>query len=205
MTKNEFRRGLTIFFIPGIIIGGVMVPLIISLFNPSFTKPSSRIPKVRAKEFKDNFGWPAVQLNPPETEYLVHDYERLKKYIDSLKFDQIDVPDSLRKYPKGIAFYFGRSDKRKTYIRIDSTTKDTSVLEKNNLTVLLYPVYYSDTTVQLTDKYFTDSGFTIKLPFYYKKLRKVYTDIDSLNRKIHTNRREEGDGNEPFDLGHTKP
>ncbi len=207
MTRQEFTRGITLFFFPGVIIGSASLIGILSLFSPSFDL-SQKLPRQRARALKENFGWPIVQLNAPETELVVHDYAKLKEYIDSLDHSKLLLPDSLKTdpYQKGVAFYFGRSDRKKNYVFIDPVLKDTAVMEPNNLIVVLNPVFYSNKAGLINDrrKYFTDpEGVELKLPFKYKKLGLVQSDIDS-TKKFRT-LGDDDDDNEPFDLGHTKP
>ncbi|WP_315821378.1 hypothetical protein [Paraflavitalea speifideaquila] len=127
----------------------------------------------------------------------------MKAYLDKLQFNDIDTPDTKTNYLKGVAFYFARSYHRTAYLHTDSI-KGPAVLEPNNLTIILYPVKYTEKEVALAThrRIYPNPNGKYEPKTKYKKLDQVYDNFDkNLKKAINY----ETSGNLPFDLGHTKP
>jgi len=214
-TKTEMLRIAQINAITGLVLGTILIFLLFPV-SDAFTgnDATGNLRLVNAKTFSDNFKHTKLMRGfYPKTQCVVHSYDSLKKYIDALpaKFFETSDTDGDTSYKRGVALYFGKSN-RKNYVQQINNGR-TECLMRKNYTVFLLPVYYKekDTTIECNGV--RNKTLVQNARVSVKTLDSLFSPLDSIvvNRRFarFVKRVEmvfEDENDElAFDLGHTYP
>jgi hypothetical protein len=213
-------------------IGGLLGVLLAGFVAASDDEVGSvPLPFKTAVEFKENFDIDGIVGEFfPKTQSVVHNYAKLKKYVEDLQklFDSTKPADTT--YQPGLALYFGKSYKKHFVKEIDQENGCYPCALKKRYTAMLVPAYYKlrdDYLLKkdvrpITDEQGRDRPLpdTIKIKVIYD-LKDAFVKVDTSdlfykfierskrivsNSLTRSNKFTNANGDSQiFDLGHTHP